>query len=345
MKFMDLSNLEKIFKTEPAYRLKQAKQAVFRDLISNWQETMVLPAVLREELNQKCPLEIKGEVFASKTGDSLKAIISLRDGLKIESVLMKHADGRNTVCVSSQVGCPLGCSFCATGKLGWKRNLEPIEIAEQALFFSRHLKEKGEKVSNVVFMGMGEPFLNYENVLAAIKILNDKDGFNLGGRHLSISTVGIIEGIKKLAEEKLEINLAISLHAPNDELRSRLMPINKKYPLKKVLTAVDEYLKKTRRRVMFEYIMIKGVNDSEAQAEELAKLMKKPLYFINLISYNPARIGFDNPTGVFTPSSPAAIKRFRQVLEKRGVAVTQRHRFGEDIDAACGQLVYRRKQQ
>ena len=191
------------------------------------------------------------------------------------------------------------------------------------------------RVTNVVFMGMGEPFLNYDDVLEAIRILNDKNGFNLGARHISISTIGITEGIEKLAKEKLQINLAISLHAPNNNLRSKLMPINKKYPIEKILAAVDDYIKKTKRRVMFEYLMIDGVNDSPAQAKELAKLLKKPLYFINLISFNP--IGHSK----FKPSPGWKIKKFKEVLEKAGMAVTQRYRFGREIKAACGQLAGR----
>ncbi|MBU1102650.1 23S rRNA (adenine(2503)-C(2))-methyltransferase RlmN, partial [Patescibacteria group bacterium] len=186
------------------------------------------------------------------------------------------------------------------------------------------------KINNVVFMGMGEPFLNYDNVLAAIKILNDKEGFNLGARHFSISTVGITEGIEKLAQEKMEVNLAISLHAPNDKLRSSIMPINKKYPLGKILRAVDEYIKQTRRRVMFEYIMIEEINDSDDCARQLADLLKNTLGFVNLITYNP--------TGIFKPSSSQRLNKFKEILEKAGVAVTQRYRFGDDIKGACGQL-------
>ncbi len=320
-----------LFKKEPKYRSGQAKKALFHDLIQNWQEATALPVSLREELNKKHPIEISSETFVSKDGNTVKALFVLKDNLKIEAVLMRHKDKRNTVCVSSQVGCPLGCVFCATGKLGFKRNLEVWEIVGQVLFFARYLKKTGEKVTNIVFMGMGESFLNYENVIGAIKVLNDKEGFNLGARHFSISTVGIIEGIVKLAEEKLQINLAVSLHAPDDKLRSELMPINKKYPIKKILIAVDDYIKKTRRRVMFEYVMIKDLNDSDGQAKALADLMRKPLYFVNLISYNF--------TGIFKPSAPARIKKFKEILEKGSVSVTQRHRFGEDVNAACGQLV------
>ncbi|XOA43048.1 MAG: 23S rRNA (adenine(2503)-C(2))-methyltransferase RlmN [Candidatus Nealsonbacteria bacterium] len=327
---MDLTQLENLLNKEHPYRLKQVKKALFVDLIEDWREANILPLLLRENLNKICPIKINAQTLFSKDKKTAKTLIILKDGLKIESVLMKHKDGRNTVCISSQVGCALSCSFCATGQTGFKRNLEISEIVEQVLFFARHLKKKGEKVTNIVFMGMGEPFLNYKNVISAIRILNNKEGFNLGARHISISTVGILEGIKKLAEEKLQVNLAISLHAPDDDLRSRIMPINKKYPIADVLEVVDNYIEKTKRKVMFGYLMMKDLNDSDIYAQKLSKLMKKPLYFVNLISYNP--------TGVFKPSSPWRIKKFKEILEKRGVQVTQRYRFGQDIKAACGQL-------
>lgn len=327
---MDLTLFQKILEKEPKYRLKQAKKALFRDLIQNWQEATNLPLNLRNKLDGKCPIGISAENFTSSNSRTVKALVVLKDGLKIESVLMRHEAGRNTVCVSSQAGCPLGCVFCATGQTGFKRNLDTWEIVEQVLFFARYLKKTKDKVNSIVFMGMGEPFLNYQNVIEAIKILNNDDGFGLGARHFSISTAGVTEGIKKLAEEKLQINLAISLHAPNDKLRSKLMPVNEKYPIEKVLSAVQDYVQKTRRRVMFEYIMIKDVNDSEKCAKELGKLLKKNLYFVNLISYNP--------TGIFEPSANLRIKVFKDILEKRGITVVQRYRFGAGIKAACGQL-------
>jgi 23S rRNA (adenine2503-C2)-methyltransferase len=226
--------------------------------------------------------------------------------------------------------------------MGFKRNLEVFEIIGQVLFFARYLKESSEKITNLVFMGMGEPFLNYENVIQAIKIINDKEGFNLGARKISISTVGIIEGIEKLSNEKLQVNLAISLHAPTDKLRSKIMPINKKYNLREVFKAVDNYIEKTNRKVMFEYLMIKDLNDSSECARELVKLIKKPLYFVNLISYNPVENilteGHYNPTENFQSSPKEIIKNFKNILEKEGVSVTERYRFGRDIKAACGQL-------
>ncbi len=336
---MDLNNLEKILEKEPKYRLKQAKEAVFKTLINDWQAANFLPLELRQKLNKECPLFIEHETLVSKTNDSVKARITLKDGLKIESVLMRHIDGRNTVCVSSQVGCPLGCVFCATGNMGFKRNLNYSEIIEQVIFFNRYLKKitlsesegSAKHVTNVTFMGMGEPFLNYENVMKAIRILNDKDGFNIGARSISISTVGITEGIKKLSNEGIQINLAVSLHAPDDKLRNSLIPMNKKYPIKAILKEADEYIKKTNRKVMFEYLLIKDVNDSDDLAKELALLIKKPLYFLNLILYNK--------TGRFEPSSSKRVKGFKKVLKKMNVNFSQRHKFGSDIKAACGQFI------
>jgi len=322
-------NFEEILKNEPKFRLKQVKQAVFCDLIENWSEARALPKSLQEKLQKEVSLDIKAEVFASDNEEVVKTLIILEDGLKVEAVLMRHKD-RNTVCVSSQVGCPLNCSFCATGKLGFKRNLSSDEIAGQILFFNRYLKKEKQRVSNVVFMGMGEPFLNYENVMGAIKILNDKDGLNIGVRKISISTAGIVEGIEKLAQENIDVNLAISLHAPNDELRKKLMPVANKYSIAEILEAVNEYIELTNRKVMFEYIMIKDVNDSEAQAEELARLMNHKLYMVNLISYNA--------TGIFRPSSPEHIKEFKKVLEDYGIEVTQRYKLGRGVRGACGQL-------
>jgi len=328
---MNFKKIEEILKEEPSYRLKQVKKALFEDLILDWGKATTLSKELREKLSKDCPISgFKSEkVLTSKDNQTIKTLFEMEDGSKIESVLMRHEDGRRTVCVSSQVGCAMGCSFCATGQQGFKRNLTSGEIVSQVLHFARISKER---ISNVVFMGMGEPFLNYDNVLEAIKILNDKDGLNIGARHISISTSGITEGIKKLADEKLQINLAVSLHAPNDDLRNKLMPINRKYPLDKIIASVREYVKKTKRRVMFEYLMIDGVNDSPLQAKELAKILKNIICFVNLISFNP--VGHSK----FKSSTGENIKKFKETLEKNGISVTQRYRFGKEIKAACGQL-------
>ncbi len=333
---MILENLENILKSEPSFRLKQAKRAVFHELINDWDQATNLSLVLREKLKNECLLEINHQLFFSKDKNTVKALIVLEDGSQIETVLMIHTDKRATVCVSCQVGCPLKCAFCATGQMGLKRNLTTGEILDQILLFSRYLKKEFQPkraLTNIVFMGMGEPFLNYENVWEAIRIINDKDCFNIGARKISISTSGITEGIKKMSNEKLQINLSISLHAPTDELREKLMPIAQKYPLKKLLKAVDDYIFKTSRKVMFEYLMINEVNDSMENAEQLVKIMNKPLYMVNLIPYNST-----NVADKFKPSDKKTIKTFKDYLEKRGIFATQRYEFGQDIRAACGQL-------
>ncbi|MDD3862197.1 MAG: 23S rRNA (adenine(2503)-C(2))-methyltransferase RlmN, partial [Candidatus Gracilibacteria bacterium] len=286
---------------------------------------------LRERLNQECSLDINSKISKSTDGNTTKTLITLHDGLNIEAVLMRHK-GRNTVCVSTQVGCPLNCSFCATGKMGFKRNLEITEIIEQILFFARLLKPHNEKITNIVFMGMGEPFLNYENVLAAIKYLHEKDSLNLGMRHFAISTSGIPDKIRKFADADLEVNLALSLHSADEKIRTKLMPVNKSYPLEKVLDALNYYQQKTRRKIMFEYIMIKGVNDSIDDARKLILLAQKYICVVNLIPYN------SSPASRYQPSTTENIVKFKGVLEKGKINVVQRFSYGRDIDAACGQL-------
>ncbi|MDD4901278.1 MAG: 23S rRNA (adenine(2503)-C(2))-methyltransferase RlmN [Patescibacteria group bacterium] len=333
---MNLEKLENILSDEPKFRLKQAKRAVFVDLIDDWSQATVLPAALREKLNQACPLRIKAEVLKGRPADVSKALIHLDDGLKIESVLMRHAGGRSTVCLSSQVGCALGCLFCATGRMGFKRNLTPEEIVGQVLLWARRLKKEKQKVSNLVFMGMGEPFLNYENVMGAIRIFNSQDGFNIGARHISLSTVGVKDGIKKIAAEPLQLNLALSLHAPNDAVRAKLIPYDNAYPIGNLLQDANYYLAQTKRRLMIEYLLIDGLNDSPEQALELAGLLKQinpPLFFVNLIAYNP--------TADFQPPSTRKIFEFKKILRDQKIDVTERYRFGQDIKAACGQLAGR----
>lgn len=327
---MDINNLEKVLAGQPSFRLKQAREAIFKKFISNWNEATFFTKDLRDKLNNECPLEIRADVLVSKEKDSIKAKITLQDGLEIETVLMRHDDGRNTVCVSCQVGCPINCAFCATGKMGFKRNLTVNEILGQVIFFDRYLKPENQHVTNVTFMGMGEPFLNYDNVMESIKFLNNKEFFNIGARSISVSTCGIVPGIEKFSKEGLQLNLAISLHAPNDQLRQELMPINKTYSLKDVLKAVDEYIKSTKRKVMFEYVLIKDINDTDECANQLAKIMKKKLYFLNLILYNP--------TGSFKPSETKRVQAFKKILEKEKIHFVQRYRFGDDIKAACGQF-------
>ena len=331
----DFKRLQQVLSSEPAFRLIQAEHFIFEDQKENWAEATVFPLALREKLQKEFPLKIEGEFFPSKDNRTIKALLTLSDNAKIETVLMSNRGARNTICISSMVGCPLKCSFCATGQLGFQRNLTSGEIIDQVLYFARYLKNRGERVNNLVFMGMGEPFLNYDHVLEAIKSLNSQDTLNIGARHFSISTAGLPTGIRQLAGEKLAVNLAVSLHAPDDATRQILMPIAKQYSLKELFSAVDYYLGKAHRKVFFEYLLIKDKNDRDADAEALAKLMKKKLYHVNLLTYNL--------TGAFAPSTPERSRRFQSILEKHKIPVTLRHSFGDDIAAACGQLAGQKK--
>jgi len=333
---MDISNLQEVLKNEPKYRLAQAKQAVFEHLIENWEEATGLPKALREKLSSECPLSISSEMSVSAEEDTAKALIRLSDGKFIETVLMRHEGGRNTVCVSSMVGCPMRCAFCATGTMGLERKLTEAEILEQIFFFARLLKKEGARVGSVVFMGMGEPFLNYDNVMNSVRTMQSPEGFGIGARHISISTCGIFDGIKKLSDEELPLNLAISLHGSNDAIRKQLMPIAQTYTIKELMEVIDEYISKTKRKVMFEYLMIEGVNDLEIHARELSALLRGKLCMVNLIQYND--------TGKFVASSHNQMKRFKEILEKNGIDVTMRYRFGRDIKGACGQLAVQKKQ-
>ncbi len=324
---------------QPAFRLAQAKRAFYAEFLGGWDDLSTFPKQLRDDLKEAIPwdsLELVTQAVSSRQ-DTVKVLFSCADGLCIEAVLMRHEAGRNTVCVSSQAGCAMGCKFCATGQGGLKRNLTADEIVEQVIYFARYLKTQDAHVTNIVFMGMGEPFSNYDEVLSAIKLLHDPEGFNLGARHMTVSTCGLVPGIKKLAAEKLQVNLAISLHAANDALRDSLMPVNKLFPLRELMAAVDDYAAATNRKVLFEYLLIDGVNDSDEAAEDLVKLLghNRRLFQVNLIKYHQ--------TGKFMPSPQDQRERFMQILRDNGILVTFRVSFGEDIDAACGQLAARAK--
>ncbi len=304
--------------------------AVYKEAKDDFQKIVILPKNVRDLLIANLKVfcfEVEREV-ESKSGDTTKTLFKLKDGSLIEGVLMHFKDGRNSVCVSSQVGCPLKCAFCATGARGFTRNLTAEEIADQVLYFNHKLKKR---VTHVVFMGMGEPLLNYENVMEAISVLNDEDLFGIAARHITVSTAGIIPGIEKLMQAKIQINLALSLHAPNQTLREKLMPIANSYKLPDLMKAVLSYLNATRRRISYEYVMLKGINDSASHAEELSKLLRGQLCHVNLIPYNETYLGFSN-------AGRPQIETFRKILEKHKVPVTIRVSLGQDISAACGQL-------
>lgn len=329
----DIKKIEEKLKDFPKYRLSQLRKEIFGRLIEDWDDSITLPKDLLERL-QKESLNIQNDLYYSKDKKSARALIKLSDNEKIETVLIKSGE-RNTICVSTQVGCPVGCLFCDSGKLGFTRNLTASEIILQVLLFQRLLRDKDQKVTNVVFMGIGEPFLNYDNVIEAINYLNDKDTLNLGIRRFSISTSGIIPGIEKFTRQDSGINLAISLHAPTDEIRSEIMPINNKYPIHDLIEAVVNYQNKTNRKVMFEYIMIDGLNDTIDCANSLVKLIRDIICVVNLIPCND--------TSKYKPSSKESIQKFKDVLANNRIIFTERAEVGSEIFAACGQLALKKK--
>jgi 23S rRNA (adenine2503-C2)-methyltransferase len=333
---------------EPAYRAKQLRKWVYQNMALSYDEMTDLPLILRQRLINEIRLHSL-EPIQSVTGNdgTIKALFKLTDGNTVESALMYYdtdrGGERHTVCVSTQAGCNIGCPFCATGQQGFERNLTPGEIIDQVLYFAHHLREKDkgdgrtnnkkpERVSNVVFMGMGEPLANYTNLWQAIEMLNSKDSFGLGARNMVISTAGLVPQIKQLAREKLQVGLAVSLNASDNVLRNKLVPINRKYPLEQLITACQEYNKLTGRRLSLEYILFNGVNDSVEQARTLAELIRGLKCHVNLI---PANLTTDVS---FRPPPRRVILAFENELKERRVNVTLRERRGQDIEAGCGQL-------
>lgn len=315
------------------YRFNQLLHAVYKEGKNDYQAITVFPKELKSLLRKELPIfcfEVAQEV-SSPSGDTVKTLFKLKDGKLIEAVLMRFRDGRNSVCVSSQVGCGLKCSFCATGTMGFLRNLTAEEISDQVLYFYQYLKKHESRVNHVIFMGMGEPFLNYEAVMQAVRTLNDPELLGIAARHITISTSGVIPGIEKLSLEKLQINLAVSLHAPNQVLREKLMPIAKPYPVLNLMGAIKNYIERTHRRISYEYVMLKAVNDTPELAQELGKLIRGQKCHVNLIPYNETYLGFQN-------SGKSRVDCFREILESYKIPVTVRVSLGQDISAACGQL-------
>ena len=314
----------------PTFRAKQVWQWLQQKGVSSFDEMTNLSKQLRDSLSEQyvikfCEVERKS---VSALDGTVKYLFKLYDGQFIESVLMKYKYGYS-LCLSTQVGCRMNCAFCATGVGGFMRNLSASEILSQ---IHAAQNDMDIKVSHIVLMGMGEPMDNYENVIRFLKLVNNDDGLNIGMRNISLSTCGVIPGIKKLQDENLQLTLSVSLHAPNDTVRTKLMPVNKKYPVDELLSACREYAQSTSRRISYEYAMFGGVNDSDECAVELANKLKGTLAHINLIPAN------DVTESGLKSSTPERIKRFSEILEKAGRNVTVRRSLGGDIDASCGQL-------
>lgn len=331
---MNRQHIAEIFShlNQPAFRLQQVFQAVYQQGVTSFSNIETIPKIVREALKDEPVLILKPVHSALSQDGTIKTIFVCTDGQQVESVMIPNKANR-TVCVSCQVGCAMKCAFCATGTLGIKRSLTADEIIDQVVYFNNLLRQKKEKVSNVVFMGMGEPMNNLKTVLESIEVMHDTKGLNIGARKISISTSGIVPGIDALAKFPLQINLALSLHAPNDQVRSSLMPVNKLYPLKVLMPACQRYVRATNRKLMFEYVMLKGVNDSLELAAELRDLAKQfvPLMQVNLIPFHPSSVDF-------TPTERKHILAFQKVLRQENIPTTIRHSAGIDIAGACGQL-------
>jgi 23S rRNA (adenine2503-C2)-methyltransferase len=328
---------------EKPWRARQVWDWIYKRYAGDFAAMSNLPQELRNRLAAEATVAplTPIAVVCSQTGDTQKVLFQLHDGHTIEAVLMLY-DVRRTLCISSQAGCAMGCVFCATAQGGLARNLTAGEIIAQVLYFARYLDdpssapamavERPARVTNIVLMGMGEPLHNYKNVWTALHRLTDPEAFGLGARHITLSTVGLAPMIDRMADEELPVGLAVSLHAPNDELRERLVPVNRGYPVDEVLAAVQRYIDKTHRRVTFEYALMRGINDSPEMAAELADKLQSMLCHVNVIPLNPI------PDSPFQPTSIADTNRFVEILRSGGVPATVRLRRGIEINAGCGQL-------
>ncbi len=323
---------------EKEFHAKQIFDWVYTKCASSWDQMSNLAKPLRMKLAEHFRLTSLELVRMTESNDkeTFKFLWKLHEGSMVESVLILSGQ-RRTVCVSSQVGCPAKCAFCASGKQGFFRNLRPYEIIEQVLLINQWLAPKNERVSHIVYMGMGEPFKNYDSVVASIRTLCDPLRFNISQRRVTVSTVGVVEGIKRLTQEGLSINLVLSLHAPNQHVRQKIIPYARKYPLDDIMSAMDEYAEKTKRDITYEYTLIAGINDHPDHAFELSHLLKGRQCTVNLIPYNPvAGLKLRRP-------DKKNIKQFRSVLFGNRIVNTCRYTKGDDISAACGQLALQQK--
>ncbi len=316
---------------QPKFRAKQVWEWLYTHRVADFNDMTNLPKALRERLAAETTLGTLRLVTEQRSRDgTIKRVYALPDGKMIEAVLMTYTDGRRTACISTQAGCAMGCVFCATGQMGFTRHLSVAEVFEQAMIFARELAATDERLSNVVLMGMGEPFHNYDASVGAIRRL--MDDLDIGARHITVSTVGLVPQILRFADEGLQVKLAISLHAANDDARSALLPVNKRWDIRELINACRTYIHKTSRRVTFEWALIHGETDTPEQAHELGSLLKGMLCHVNVIPLNPTA-GYGG-----TPSENEAMDAFIAILDSYGVSATARVRRGIDIDAGCGQL-------
>ncbi|MEO2068129.1 MAG: 23S rRNA (adenine(2503)-C(2))-methyltransferase RlmN [Desulfurobacteriaceae bacterium] len=313
------------------YRAKQIAQWLYKKRVKSFEDMTNISKGARKLLSEKAKIDVLKLVKVEESADGTKKyLFELEDGNRIESVFIPEKDW-NTLCVSTQVGCPVGCSFCLTAKDGFTRNLLPSEIVDQYIHVQRDVGEN-KRISNVVFMGMGEPFLNFDNVKKAVEIMTHKNMLDLSTRKITISTVGIVPGIDRMAKELNKVKLAVSLHATTDDVREKLVPLNKKYPISEIMKALKRYPADNVRRIMIEYVMLKGVNDTVEDAKRLVKLIKGLPVKVNLISFNPY------PGSPYEPSSRKQIEKFQKVLWDYNIAAFIRDSRGQDISAACGML-------
>ncbi len=332
---LDLAELEAELTAlgQPGFRAKQIWVAIYQKLKTSPEEITTLPKPLREALAERYSFQALEPVKRIESADGLtvKDLFRLHDGFPVEAVLMYYEE-RRTLCISSQSGCAIGCSFCATGQMGFKRHLTSGEIVAQVLYYARLLAETEQRITNVVVMGMGEPFLNFDNTMSALDRLNHPEGFGLGARRLTVSTVGIVPGIIKFADAETQYNLAISLHTVDNEFRSSLIPVNRKYSVEEILNACRYYIQKTSRRITFEYALIDNINDSTKDADALVRKIRGMMCHVNLIPLNPTT-GYSGQ-----PTQADKVQKFSEVLEANGIPCTVRLRRGIEIGAGCGQL-------
>jgi 23S rRNA (adenine2503-C2)-methyltransferase len=317
----------------PAYRGRQLWSWAYRQFVTDFSEMSNIPSALRDALATETPVSLLEPALtvATDDGETIKTLYRTADDQVLETVLMLYPN-RATVCVSCQVGCAVGCAFCATGLMGLARNLGAGEMVAQVVGAARQARQRGRELTNIVMMGMGEPLQNYAETMKFISVVHNPAGLDIGARRITVSTSGIVPKIDALADEPLQMKLAVSLHAPDDELRSRLVPVNRRYPIATLMAAIDRYIAKTGRRVSFEYALMRGINDSEKTAHDLATLLHGRLCHVNIIPLNPVDVlPYERP-------DPEGIGRFANAVRTAGIPTTVRYSRGLDIAAACGQL-------